>query len=153
MPKHPYDWIGCFVNIAEVSVPGYVSFMDLKKALLSFVLLPLLGGCILPDPEAEAKKAEDEAAATGSGCRQAGRSLEDCYLRNEGLNRTGALRGWRDMDEYMRTNKLDPQPPTPEQVDKELALKDASKEPAKAEAKSEPKAEPKGSKESAAPKH
>jgi hypothetical protein len=117
--------------------------MNYKNACLALLMLPMLGGCILPDPEAEAKRAEDEAAATGSGCRQAGRSLEDCYLRNEGLNRTGALRGWRDMDEYMRTNKLDPQPPTPALVDKELALKDASKEPAANEAKpeSKPKAE------------
>ena len=89
-----------------------------------------LTGClkgILPDPDGDAKRVEDEAAATGAACRQAGRSLEQCFTRNDGLNRNGALRGWRDMDDYMRQNKIDPQPPTQQEVDKELGLKDASK--------------------------
>lgn len=102
-----------------------------KKALLAALCMPLLlGGCIkglLPDPEGDARKVEDEAAATGAGCRQAGRSLEQCYMRNEGLNRNGALRGWREMDEYMRQNKLEPQLPSKEDQDKEAGLKDASK--------------------------
>lgn len=99
--------------------------------ILAVLCVPLLGGCIkgvFPDPEAEAKRVEDEAAATGMGCRQAGRSLEDCYVRNESLNRNGAVRGWREMDEYMRLNKIEPQPASKELKDKEAVLKEGSKE-------------------------
>lgn len=85
-----------------------------RSILIAAVATAALGGCvkgIMPDPEADAKKVEDEAAATGAGCRQSGRSLEACFARNESLNRNGALRGWRDMDEYMRQNKIEAQQP------------------------------------------
>jgi hypothetical protein len=99
-----------------------------KVLFIALLCAPLLGGCvkgIFPDPEAEAKKVEEEAAATGTACRQAGRSLEDCFVRNEGLNRNGAVRGWREMDEYMRQNKIESQPPGKDLMDKESALRDA----------------------------
>lgn len=115
--------------------------MKIKVWLAIALCIPMLSGCIkgiLPDPEAEAKKVEDEAAATGAACRQAGRSLEVCYQRNEGLNRNGALRGWREMDEYMRSNKLEPQTPSTMQEEKEAALKDASKDPAAPKKAAEP---------------
>ena len=108
--------------------------MNFKTIITVVICIPMLTGCLkglIPDPEADAKKIEDEAAATGGGCRQAGRSLEQCYLRNEGLNRNGAMRGWREMDEYMRSNKLEPQPPTKDEIEKEIALKDASKDQGK----------------------
>lgn len=97
--------------------------------LIALAVLPALGGCsrFIPDPELEAKRAEDEAGATGAGCRQSGRSLEDCFLRNEGLNRAGAVRGWREMDDYMRTNKIEPQAQTKEAAEREFALKDSTK--------------------------
>ena len=110
-----------------------------KTIVIALICFPLLGGCvkgIFPDPEADAKKVEDEAAATGSGCRQAGRSLEECFSRNEGLNRKGAVRGWQDMDEYMRVNKIQPQPVAKDLMDKESALKDTGK--GSKEAKDEP---------------
>ena len=106
--------------------------MNFKTIAVLAICIPMLTGCLkglIPDPEVEAKKSEDEAAATGASCRQSGRSLEQCFVRNEGLNRSGALRGWREMDEYMRANKLDPQSPTKEETEKEAALKDASKSP------------------------
>lgn len=111
-----------------------------KAIILALLCAPLLGGCVkgvFPDPEAEAKKTEEEASATGAGCRQAGRSLEDCYARNEALNRNGAARGWREMDEYMRLNKIEPQPPS-----KEMQEREAREAAAKEGAKDAPEAKP-----------
>lgn len=102
-----------------------------RIVLLCALSLPLLSGCLegyLPDPVQEAKKAEADAAATGASCRQAGRSIEECFERHENLSRSSALKGWQEMDEYMRKNKLDPQPLSKEKEDRRAALKDAAKE-------------------------
>lgn len=84
--------------------------------IIALALLPALSGCdLFPDPAADALKQEAEAAAVGAGCRQSGRSIEQCLLRNESLSpKAGVLKGWRDMDDYMRSNKIEPQVPPPE---------------------------------------
>lgn len=78
----------------------------------------LLGGCgareMLTGQAEEEKRVEAEAAAVGGACRQSGRSVESCFQRNKGLQRAGALKGWREMDEYLRANKLVAQEPPPE---------------------------------------
>lgn len=62
-------------------------------------------------------KQEREAKAVGSACRHSGRAIEDCYSIYTWLPRAGIFAGWREMDEYMRENKLEtiaPQLPPPE---------------------------------------
>lgn len=82
-----------------------------KLLLLSFC--GALSGCLSdylpPNPKQEQEALLLEAVAAGSGCRQVGRSLESCYERNERLPKSGILNGWRDMDDYMRTNKMQSQ--------------------------------------------
>ena len=71
----------------------------------------------LEDPAKKEARMEPEAKAVGSACRQSGRAIEDCYSIYGWLPKAGIYAGWRDMDEYMRENKLEtitPQLPPPE---------------------------------------
>lgn len=80
---------------------------------LAIALLPLvLAGCKIedipglgPDPRAVAK--DSEAKAIGGACRHAMRGLEDCYVLNPKAPKALVFAGWKDMDEYMRSNKIE----------------------------------------------
>lgn len=71
----------------------------------------------IEDPAKKEARLEPEAKAVGSACRQSGRAIEDCYSIYNWLPKAGIYTGWREMDEYMRENKLEtivPQLPPPE---------------------------------------
>jgi hypothetical protein len=95
----------------------------LKRTFLFLAILGL-GACDqvnqklgLEDPAKKEAKTEQEAKAVGSACRQSGRAIEDCYSIYNWLPKAGIYAGWREMDEYMRENKLEtiePQLPPPE---------------------------------------
>jgi hypothetical protein len=76
-----------------------------------FIVLPalLLAGCDLlglgPDPRIAQREAD--AKAIGGACRHGLRSIEDCYTLNKGIAKSSIYAGWREMDEYMRENKLE----------------------------------------------
>lgn len=80
---------------------------------LAIALLPLvLAGCKIedipglgPDPRTIAR--ESEATAVGGACRHAMRGLEDCYTLNPKSPKALVFAGWKDMDEYMRSNKIE----------------------------------------------
>ena len=70
----------------------------------------------LENPAAKAAKDESDGKAVGGACRQSGRAIEDCYSIYSWLPRAAIYDGWRDMDAYMRDNKLEtiaPQLPPP----------------------------------------
>lgn len=70
----------------------------------------------LENPAAKAAKDEADGKAVGGACRQSGRAIEDCYSIYSWLPRAAIYEGWRDMDAYMRDNKLEtiaPQLPPP----------------------------------------
>ena len=77
------------------------------------LLLPLallLGGCdpVGSDTPAQAnQRLIDDGKAIGGSCRQSGRALEDCYQINPKAPKSAIFEGWRDMDGYMRENKID----------------------------------------------
>ncbi len=50
---------------------------------------------------------EAEGKAIGSAWRQIGRALEDCYALNPKAQKSAVFAGWRDMDGYMRDNKIE----------------------------------------------
>ncbi|MFT3815158.1 MAG: hypothetical protein QM740_17555 [Acidovorax sp.] len=84
----------------------------LRPLLLAAAVLPLLAGCDLssipglgPDPRALARDAE--AKAIGGACRYAIRGLEDCYTLNPKAPKASVFAGWKDMDAYMRDNKVE----------------------------------------------
>ena len=116
-----------------------------------FLLIFALAGCDqlgLETPAQEALRAEAEGKAMGSACRQGGRALEDCYQINAKASKAAIFTGWREMDAYMRENKIEevkPQFPMKPPVSKKRPL-DAAAEEADASPKkdghSDPKAEP-----------
>ena len=84
--------------------------MKLRYGLILILLTPLLAGCEqlgFEDPAAEKAREEAEGKAIGSGCRQTGRVLEDCYQNNRKAPKAAIFSGWREMDAYMRENKIE----------------------------------------------
>ena len=79
-----------------------------RLCLVSVVAL-LLAGCEIPGiyPDPKIVQREADAKATGSGCRHALRGLEDCYTTNPKAPRASVFTGWKDMDQYMRDNKIE----------------------------------------------
>ena len=47
----------------------------------------------------------------GGACRHAGRAIEDCYALNKKADKAAVFAGWRDMNDYMRENKIEPVAP------------------------------------------
>src|SRR5574343_58413 len=92
----------------------------------------------LEDPAKKEARQEQEAKAVGSACRQSGRAIEDCYSIYNWLPKAGIFTGWREMDEYMRENKLEtiePQLPPPEAPGKKKKKNAGDEAPAEGSAK------------------
>jgi hypothetical protein len=85
----------------------------LRRALTPamIALLPLLlAGCDLfggESAEALAARKEAEGKAVGGACRHAGRAIEDCYALNKRADKAAVFAGWREMNDYMRDNKVE----------------------------------------------
>ena len=56
---------------------------------------------------AAAARKEADGMAIGSACRHAMRAIEDCYTLNAKATKSAVYAGWREMDEYMRENKIE----------------------------------------------
>ncbi len=73
----------------------------------------------LEDPAKKEARLDAEGKAVGGGCRHSGRAIEDCYAIYTWLPKESVFTGWREMDEYMRTNNIEtvapqlPPPPPP----------------------------------------
>jgi hypothetical protein len=109
----------------------------LAPALL--IAATLLAGCDLfggESPEVAATKRESEGKAIGGACRHAGRAIEDCYALNRKADKAAIFAGWREMNDYMRENKMEAvapasTPPAAEsQAKAEEPAKPAPKKPA-----------------------
>lgn len=78
---------------------------------LHLLLIPLaLAACEQLGLEDQAKIAanrEAEGKAIGSACRQTARPLEECYALSPKAQKAAIFAGWRDMDAYMRENKIE----------------------------------------------
>ena len=61
--------------------------------------------------EAAAARREADGKAIGGACRHAGRAIEDCYTLNRRADKAAVFAGWREMNDYMRENKLEPVAP------------------------------------------
>ena len=84
-------------------------------------LVLLLGGCdkipgLGPDPRIAQR--EEEAKAIGGACRHALRGIEDCYTLNPKAAKAAVFAGWKDMDAYMRENKIEGTPSVLGKVEK-----------------------------------
>ena len=87
-------------------------------ALLALSACDRLG---LEDPAKAAATREAEGKAIGSACRQSGRAIEDCFEMNPKAQKAAIFAGWREMDGYMRENKMEAAKPSP--VDSGAAAK------------------------------
>ena len=76
----------------------------------------LLAGCELvgggPSAEKLAAQREADGRAIGGACRHAGRAIEDCFALNKRADKAALFAGWREMNDYMRDNKIEPVIPT-----------------------------------------
>ena len=87
-----------------------------------------------PDPRVAQR--EEEAKAIGGACRYALRGLEDCYTLNPKAAKASVYAGWKDMDAYMRENKLEGTPSVlgkaekPERAEKSTEIETETREPA-----------------------
>ena len=63
-------------------------------------------------PEKINQRQEAEGKAVGAACRHAGRAIEDCYTLNPNANKAAAFEGWKEMNDYMRENKIEVVAPT-----------------------------------------
>lgn len=72
--------------------------------------LVVLSGCDMLGVEsasATAARREAEGKAIGGACRHAGRAIEDCYGMNRKADKAAVFAGWREMNDYMRENKVE----------------------------------------------
>ncbi len=118
----------------------------MRRSSLAFALLfpvaVLLGGCDMLGIESAEKIAasrEADGKAIGSACRHAGRAIEDCFAIYKKADRAAVFAGWRDMNDYMRENKIDVVAP---QLLAQLALAKAAEAKAAADAKAAAEAKP-----------
>lgn len=78
--------------------------------LSALALILLLTGCdniatMLADPKVAQREAD--AKAIGGACRYGLRSIEDCYVLNAKSSKSAIFDGWKEMDQYMRENKVE----------------------------------------------
>jgi hypothetical protein len=89
----------------------------MRRLALVFAAVPaalLIAGCDMlgiDSPEKIAAQREADGKAIGSACRHAGRAIEDCFLIYKKSDRAAIFAGWRDMNDYMRENKIEPVAP------------------------------------------
>ena len=132
--------------------------MTSRLPLLALALL--LSGCdiaaLLADPRVAQREAD--AKAIGGACRYGLRSIEDCYQLNAKASKAAVFAGWKEMDQYMRDNKVDGvvskldsaagEATTQTKADKETG-KETSTEMSKEKAAAEPKTKAKPASEKA----
>ncbi len=86
-----------------------------RRLLLTLAILSTLAGCDQLGLEAAsvtAARLEADGKAVGGACRHGGRAIEDCFTLNKRVDKAAIYAGWRDMDDYMRENKLEAVVPT-----------------------------------------
>jgi len=103
-----------------------------RRALIAIVFASsvlagcdMLGGALgIESPEKVAAAREAEGKAIGGACRNAARAIEDCFALNRKADKAAVFAGWREMNDYMRENKIDPV--TPQLVTKVAGAKAAT---------------------------
>ncbi len=86
-----------------------------RHALIALVVAgSLLAGCDMvggalgiESPEKVAAARDAEGKAIGGACRNAARAIEDCFALNKKADKAAVFAGWREMNDYMRENKIE----------------------------------------------
>ena len=85
-----------------------------RLCLFATLATGLLAGCDMlgiESVEHVAAVKEADGKAVGGACRHAGRAIEDCYALNRKVEKAAIFAGWREMNDYMRENKIEPVAP------------------------------------------
>ena len=111
----------------------------MRRPLLLLIVLAL-AGCDqlgIESPASTKARVDADGKAIGGACRHAGRAIEDCYTLNKKADRAAIFAGWREMNEYMTENKLDPVvpviPPEPHKLPRPAKPAPSGAEDAEAE--------------------
>ncbi|MHA7600703.1 hypothetical protein ACX12L_12245 [Alicycliphilus sp. T452] len=93
------------------------------RAAFAAAALLALAGCEIPGlgPDPRIAQREAEAKAIGGACRHALRGLEDCFTLNPKASKAMVFAGWKEMDQYMRENKIEGAPSVLTQLEKKPA--------------------------------
>ena len=86
-----------------------------RRPFLLLAILSTLAGCDqlgLESASVTAARIEADGKAVGAACRHGGRAIEDCFTLNKRVDKAAIYAGWREMDDYMRENKLEAVAPT-----------------------------------------
>jgi hypothetical protein len=103
-----------------------------------------LAGCDMLGVDSAEKLAaarEADGRAIGGACRHANRAIEDCYTLNKKADKASVFAGWRDMNDYMRENKIEPVAPQIAGGGKSSESRGDAKSEARSEAKTEMRAD------------
>lgn len=86
---------------------GHTHCMHLRLLTPAFALL--LVACEIPGlgPDPRIAQRDADGKAIGAACRHAVRGIEECYRQNERALKTSVFEGWKEMDQYMRENKIE----------------------------------------------
>jgi hypothetical protein len=120
--------------------------LNRTRLLLALAGLVTLTACDMLGVEsasATAARREAEGKAIGGACRHAGRAIEDCYGLNRKADKAAVFAGWREMNDYMRENKIEAVPPSMQRGGGKSSESDTEATEKPAPAASEPKAKPK----------
>lgn len=116
----------------------------MRRPFLLLITLAL-AGCDqlgIESPATTKARVEADGKAIGGACRHAGRAIEDCYTLNKKADKAAIFAGWREMNEYMIENKLEPVvpviPPEPPKPPKPPKVAASKAEDGEAEADSQP---------------
>jgi len=116
-----------------------------RLCLLATLASGLLAGCDMlgiESPERIAAVKEADGRAVGGACRHAGRAIEDCYALNRKVEKAAIFAGWREMNDYMRENKIEPVAPQLTAAPAAVVARSDVTAPARDEAQRAPKAPP-----------
>ena len=130
------------IKFASQTVDNLVRMLitrsKIVRLLSSSIVALMLVGCdlaaLLADPRVAQREAEGKAI--GGACRHALRSIEDCYINNSKAQKTAIFEGWKEMDQYMRENKIEGQASkseNPAEPVEEIVVDDKKSKPATAE--------------------
>lgn len=103
------------------NVPFRFRRVGLPLALLASLWLAGCDQLGIESATAVAAKREADGKAIGAGCRHAARSIEQCFQSNKRADRAAVFAGWREMEDYMRENKIEAVPGPAEPVSTQAA--------------------------------
>ena len=98
----------------------------LRRTLAIALLVLPLAGCELfggESAEVLAARKDAEGKAVGGACRHAARAIEDCFALNKRADKAAVFAGWREMNDYMRDNKVETVVPQSAPAPAERAVK------------------------------